>query len=308
MRILLTGGSSFTGLWFARALHAAGHELVATLTKANHDYAGLRARRVAQLGSCAELVWTTRLGDDAFLDLVRSRPFDILAHHAAHVGDYRAPDYNVAHAVAANTHRLGDILGEMRARGLRGMIATGSVFEPGEGAGEAPLRAVSPYGTAKAESARVIGAVCATLAVPWCKFVLPNPFGPMEEARFCHYLIRAWQNRETPIVRTPHYVRDNLPVTIAAQLYAEALSSLAEAPAPVSHAAPSGYIESQAAFAERLARECGPRLGIAPTLAFAAQTDFSEPLIRTNTQPAFLGIAPDALSEFWDQYAASYAS
>ena len=30
MKILFTGASSFTGFWFARALAAAGHEVVAT--------------------------------------------------------------------------------------------------------------------------------------------------------------------------------------------------------------------------------------------------------------------------------------
>ena len=38
MRILLTGGSSFTGLWFARSLVAAGHTVVAPLKGGKEEY------------------------------------------------------------------------------------------------------------------------------------------------------------------------------------------------------------------------------------------------------------------------------
>ena len=34
-------------------------------------------------------------------------------------------------------------------RGLAGVVLTGTVFEQDEGAGDAPLRAVSPYGLSK---------------------------------------------------------------------------------------------------------------------------------------------------------------
>ena len=46
MRILLTGGSSFTGLWFARSLAAKGHTVVAPLK--GSDYSGLRGERVSR--------------------------------------------------------------------------------------------------------------------------------------------------------------------------------------------------------------------------------------------------------------------
>ena len=49
MKILLTGGSSFTGLWFARSLAAAGHRITAPLRQACADENGLRGRRVAAL-------------------------------------------------------------------------------------------------------------------------------------------------------------------------------------------------------------------------------------------------------------------
>ena len=38
MKILFTGASSFTGMWFARALASAGHDVVATFRKRPEAY------------------------------------------------------------------------------------------------------------------------------------------------------------------------------------------------------------------------------------------------------------------------------
>ena len=50
VRILLTGGSSFTGLWFARSLAARGHTVLRR--SGASDYSGLRGERVAELAPC----------------------------------------------------------------------------------------------------------------------------------------------------------------------------------------------------------------------------------------------------------------
>ncbi len=306
MKILLTGASSFTGLWFARALAEAGHELVLPLPRAPVDYREEpRAGRVRQLARIAAPIWNTRFGDDRFLALVRDQPFDILAHHAAQVGDHRAADFDVPGAVAANTHRIDAVLEAMRARGLRGMIATASVFEPDTGAGETPLRAVSAYGLSKGLSGQIIRHHCRTLGIALARFVLPNPFGAFEEPRFCTYLVRSWQRGLTAEIRTPLYVRDNLPVRLAAARYAAAVDALAGGDAPA-EIAPSGFVESQGCFAERLARELGPRLGVPTPLHLCAQTDFSEPMTRVNTEP--LTADPATLAQCWDEHAAFYAT
>jgi UDP-glucose 4-epimerase len=61
---------------------------------------------------------------------------------------------------------------------------------------------------------------------------------------------------------------------------------------------PSGYSESQGAFALRLARELGPRLGVATPINFDEQTEFPEPAVRINTDLSPLA----ALG--WDESAA----
>jgi UDP-glucose 4-epimerase len=113
------------------------------------------------------------------------------------------------------------------------------------------------------------------------KFVIPNPFGPYEEPRFTAYLMRTWLAGDTARVQTPRYVRDNIPVSLLAKAYA-AFVGATPAPRTV-RLNPSGYPESQGAFAERMRREAKSRLGRPCALELAVQTEFPEPPVRINT-------------------------
>ena len=304
VRVLLTGASSFTGLWFARALHAAGHHVVAPLRRARADYRGnVRAQRVEQLGRVAECSVGTVFGDDRFLDLCRSGSWDLLCHHAAEVGDYRSPSFDVAGALAANTRSFSEVLAAMP--GLRGVILTGSVFEADEGAGTAPLRAFSLYGVSKGVTADLVRFYCEAAGVTFAKFVIPNPFGPFEEPRFCAYLLRRWQGGEAAEVRTPAYVRDNIHVDLLAGAYA-AFAERVAAGTGFMRTSPSGYVETQGAFAHRFAGEIGRRTGLDCRVTLAHQTEFPEPPVRINTDPLqFRGWSETAA---WDAVADYYAA
>ena len=284
MKILLTGASSFTGLWFVRALHQAGHQVPAALRQPREDYRdGPRASRVRELGDVAECAFGLAFGDASFLDLCRSDSWDLLCHHAAQVGDYRSAAFDVAGALAANTRNFTEVLRAMR--GLRGVVLTGSVFEADEGAGTTPLRAFSPYGMSKGLTAQLVRFWCEAAGLAIGKFVISNPFGPFEEPRFCTYLMRQWSAGQVAEVRTPAYVRDNIHVDLLARAYAAFVDKAAAGPG-FARANPSGYVETQGAFAERFAREIGQRTSLDCRVSLAPQTDFAEPLVRINTEPA----------------------
>jgi len=57
---------------------------------------------------------------------------------------------------------------------------------------------------------------CGEARIPLGKFVIPNPFGPFEEPRFTAYLMRSWKDGKPAGVKTPDYVRDNVPVDLLA--------------------------------------------------------------------------------------------
>lgn len=304
MKVLLTGASSFTGYWFARELAAGGHHLVAPLTRGKDDYSGIRGERVAQLSGFAEIVWSARFGEGRFMGLL-DEPFDLLCHHAARVTDYRSPDFDVVAALAENTYNLRQALVVMQRNGLRGVVLTGSFFEADEGAGDPPLRAFSPYGVSKAVTAQVVRHWCSVMNLPLGKFVIPNPFGPFEEPRFCSFLLDSWRKGDVATVRTPRYVRDNIHADLLAKAYRKFVEATPGG-SSFSRVNPSGYVESQGAFAQRFAREMGPRLGLDARVALAEQKDFSEPMMRVNTQPLDGDVLGWSEAGAWDGLADFY--
>lgn len=306
MRILLTGASSFTGYWFVRELAAAGHEVVATFRRMPADYEDpLRRRRVMLAEKECRPVYGVAFGDERFLRLVREQgPWDLFCHHAAEVSNYKSPDFDVVAAVRNNTRCLPAVLDALAAGGCRRVLLTGSVFENDEGAGSEGLPAFSPYGLSKGLTGQVFRYYTAVHGLGLGKFVIPNPFGPYEQPRFTAYLIRSWRAGQTPVVGTPAYVRDNIPVSLLARAYA---AFAREVPTGgFCKFNPSGYVETQGAFARRFAMEMAPRLDMPCPIELRRQTEFPEPRVRINTD--LLDAAELGWDEAraWDELAAYY--
>ncbi len=306
MRILFTGGSSFSGMWFVEALAAAGHDVVATMTKEGADaYEGVRCERVRRVQDCAsETVFECRLGDDRFLDVIGAAPqWELLCHHAADVTNYKSPDFETVAAVANNTHRVREVLAALAERDA-GVVLTGSVFEGGEGAGSDDLPHFSPYGLSKSLAAQVWKFEADRQGVGLDKFVIPNPFGPFEEPRFTSYLMRCWFGGKTAGVSAPAYVRDNIHVSLLARAYLWFAESATREGGRLF--SPSGYVESTGRFAERMAVEMRERIELACELDLANQTEFDEPRIRIGTDPVEEAAGDWSESEAWDEFAAYY--
>jgi nucleoside-diphosphate-sugar epimerase len=243
------------------------------------------------------------------MDTVEREPsWDVLCHHAADVTNYRSPDFDVSAAVAGNTHNLPAVLKALGTKGCRRVVLTGSVFEPQEGQGEldyGELRAFSPYGVSKGMTADIFRYDVSRHGMLLGKFVIPNPFGPYEEPRFTAYLLKTWMSGQMAEVRTPAYVRDNIHVSLLAAAYRRFVEQLPAEPG-FQKLNPSGYVESQGAFAERFAREMRRRLNLECLLVLRQQTEFPEPRTRVNTDP--LDAADLGWNEWqaWDDIAAYY--
>jgi UDP-glucose 4-epimerase len=305
MRILFTGASSYTGYWFVRELVAAGHEVVAAC-RGDGRYEGLRAERVRLVRELCWMRYGCAFGNDDFLALTKT-PFDVLCHHGAEVGDYRSPDFDPYRAATANLHRLHEVLPALKDRRCGRPILTGSVFEANEGAGSAPLRAFSPYGLSKTLTAAAAQFYADREGFTFEKFVIPNPFGPYEEPRFTAYLMKTWLAGETARVQTPRYVRDNIHVSLLAKAYAGFVGA-SPPPGTVRHLNPSGYPESQGAFAERVRREAESRLGRPCGLNLSEQTQFPEPAVRINTDFLDAGQLRWDEGQAWQELVAYYTS
>jgi nucleoside-diphosphate-sugar epimerase len=308
MKILFTGVSSFTGCWFVKTLAEAGHEVICPLRSALERYEGVRKERVRTLPSLCRLVPDTPFGTEAFFKLIcEGGKWDLLCHHAAEAANYRSPDFDVQRALQNNTLNLRSVLAALKADGVKGVVLTGSVFENDEGAGEETLRAFSGYGLSKGLTWQMFRHYCGEAQIPLGKFVIPNPFGPFEEPRFTAYLMRAWKEGKPAGVKTPDYVRDNIHVDLLAAVYVKFAAQVAESKAGVIKINPSGYIEKQGDFAQRVAAEARKRTGWECKLELARQEEFSEPLKRTNTEPAAKLVPGWNESAAWDAFVEFYS-
>lgn len=296
-RVLLTGGSSFTGLWIAEALAEAGFEVTAAITRPLDGYAGLRADRVGRLAKIARVIPEAPVASDRFLAACREGA-DLLAHHGADIPGYRSPDYDPQAGIRRNMEGVPAAIAAFARGGGRGLIATGTYFEEGEGGGET---AASPYGLSKtltnAEQARL----AREAGLGFGKFVVPSPFGRWEEGRIVWSLFQAWSQGRPAEIRTPAYVRDQLPVPLMAEAYVSAARAVLAWPQPARFR-PSGYVETVGAFAGRVANMVRARTGWACELILHAQTMFTEPPERANDQPMMLTNE----RAFWDDYVAYY--
>ena len=308
MKILLTGASSFTGYWFARTLIEGGHEVVAPLRGGllgGDD--PLRTERVSRLArQGVELLPECAFGSPAFLALVKGRGFDVLCHHAAEVGNYRSPDFDIAEAAASNTRNLRQVLAEMASRGTKEMVLTGSFFEAGEGAGTKPLKAFSPYALSKGLAAEIARYRCEEAGVACAKFVIPHPFGPLEQPRLGTYLANTWKSGKVAEIKTPAYVRDNIHVGLLASAYRRFVEESGGGHDRKLN--PSGYVETQGAFVQRLSREVAKRTGLACGVSLLRQESFPEPMIRINTDPADQYASGWNEAQAWDAYAETFVA
>lgn len=303
MKLLITGASSFTGYWFVKELAAKGHTLTVVVRGEPGRYTGLRRERLDRIGQWAEIVPNCSFGDDRFLELL-DKGYDVVCHHGAQVENYKSPDFDVAGAVQSNTLNARLVLEKIHSSGGR-LVVTGSVFEANEGIGNGPLVAFSPYGLSKTASWEIFRYWSWKLGLPVTKFVIPNPFGPYEEPRFCNYLVQTWKKGEVPVVGTPDYVRDNIHVDLLARHYALAVEGAASIVGEglIKRYGPAGYIESQGAFALRFTKEMSERLPISCGVRLGKQGSFDEPMIRTNDRMAGGANVSERIAT-WDEKAA----
>lgn len=304
MKILFTGGSSFTGMWFINELSEQGHKVTATLLSNKKEYQGIRKKRVEKLKT-RTLLEKCSFGSDSFLQLIKENNFDLLCHHAADVVDYKSPKFNYTRAVANNTHNLEKVLLALKKNGCKKILLTGSVFEQREGVGS--KRAVSPYGLSKGLTSDVFDYFTEIHNFKLGKFVIPNPFGPYEEERFTAFLMKTWLSEKTASVTHPDYIRDNIPVSLLAKAYVNFATHLSDTPGK-EKLNPSYYRGSQGSFTKRLATAMQPRLNKPCTFTLLPQQDQKEPLERVNTEtldPAKLNWDEE---KAWDDFANYYST
>lgn len=293
MRILITGPSSFTGAFFIEALAKAGHEVHATCTQPITSYSGVRARRMQKSADHATVYEGIEFGDDAFIHLIQSQAFDVYCHHGAWTKDYRGMEYDFQRGFVANTRSADVVCRVLAESGCQKIIVSGSIFEEAD-----PI--FSPYGLVKKMTTQTFELYGVHFGMHVSKFVIPNPFGPLDNPKLIDYLGREWYVGKVPCIQTPDYVRDNIPVDLLAIGFADWVEKCSDT-VGTSEFRPSGYVSTMAAFVERVATEFRHRLAWDCRVDMATQTDSSQPITLVNDTPLQSLFLEWDEESFWDE-------
>lgn len=307
MKVVLTGGTSLTGFWFARELKLQGHEVICLLTQDNAEsYAHLKsATRFNLLSKEFEVHFSQRFGSENFLALLRKERPDVLCLHGSHIPDYKSQSFNLAESLQQNLFNLNEVFTILKEQNLP-VVLTGTLFEPNEGGAGERTDAGSPYGLAKGLVTQAFHYYAKKFETHMSHFVIPNPFGIFEDKKFNFYLMDCWLKGQTARIKTPDYIRDNIPVSVLAKAYHQACVDVRQQTEIFKTYRPSGFVESQGRFTERMALEMRARLKFECKFELQIQSDFQEPLDRHNAENVFIAFPEFSLSDFWTQYANYY--
>lgn len=316
MKLLFTGSSSFTGFHILNELAKNDNlDIHAIVSKKITQYDGLKRLRLNLLNEKIKIHENIQFGDDAFLDLLKlnNEKFDILCCHGAYVENYNSNEFDLNKAVSINTKNIALVFEKFKENNGNIIINTGSIFEPNEGEGDVNRRAFNPYGLSKYFTNQIFKYYSQIHNISFGKFVIPNPFGQFEEPRFTNYLFNCWSKNETPLVRTPKYIRDNVPVDLLAKSYSDFVVKIIDenSKSIISQDYqfnPSGYVESQQLFTKRIIMNINNKFNLEYKVEFYDQIKFDQPISRYNNNSLF-GLYPNwNENQFWIDYLEFYLS
>ena len=201
--------------------------------------------------------------------------------------------YDFQTAFASNTRSIDQVCHLLSENGCRKIIVSSSIFERAE-----PI--FSPYGLIKKLTTETVEFYGTHFGLHVTKFVIPNPFGPLDNAKLLDYLGIEWQANRTPCIQTPLYVRDNIPVDLLALGFADWVEKCPDT-VGTSDFRPSGYVSTMADFVERVAVAFRNRLHLDCAVDMAEQLDFSQPMRLVNDVP-LQDLFPNwNENAFWDE-------
>lgn len=269
-RCVITGSTSFSGIWFTKTMLDQGWDCIA-VTQNSKVLSPAVEKRLRWIRKDYPTFDFVQLDD-----LQTYKSIDAVCLHGTATFDYRNPNFEIEKAVVQTIEVSEKVINFFpNAR----FIHTGTFSEPNESFGDNNRNSFNPYSTSKQliyEKHREM-----VKSGQLLKYVMPNPFGPLENHKFTGYLIQEWADGKTPVVKTPNYVRDNVPIDLLAKHYVLTVSDFLES-AETKTVWPSKYIESNLSFSKRYAREFQSRTGIHVEISAPQFHDYLEPRFRVN--------------------------
>jgi nucleoside-diphosphate-sugar epimerase len=307
MKILFTGASSFTGMYFVRELLKAGHEVHCTFTGENFlKYNTKEQLRISTFSQLTKNRFSSPFGSQFFFEEFKE-PIDVLCLHGAkgQSAGHDSDKFDVMGAVESNTHKASAVMHAAKIAGVKKVVLTGTYFERWNGmlfSNNSCNPAKNEYALSKTITSDIIRFYCEKNNIRFTKFIVPNPFGPYENKRFTTDAAMAWLDAKHITVLNPNPARDNIHVELLAACYAKFVSDNDKI-----CLAPRGYVDSQGGFALRFAREMRKRWHIPCPVDLAdgpveqdyrANVTYAEEYIKQEVTPSMM---PGDVTPAWDE-------
>ena len=295
--VAISGASSFTALWIARALQANGWRVHALCHRRRDAYTGVRALRIGLLREWSEVHFDLRAEDGGLARWVRRHRPAVWIHHHHWMEAFRSPAYDVGQAKKVGLDPLPELVTALAHERAAGIVHSGTFFEPGEG-GNPPATPSTPYARSKREVWEALAQQAGAAGLRASKVVIPNPIGPLEnEDRLVPSLVRSSLQGMRFTLGAPDSVSDYLPVNVLAGVYVTTARELLAGRAQIRR--PSGLLATARDWAHAVARDLiERRLGLEPC-----------PLMEADEGRAASFRNPDSEREaidwdsVWDDYA-----
>ncbi len=311
-KILLTGATSFTGAHIGRSLVDRGWEVWATLTQ-TLDETRNDPQRLARMEFSKIKNWVSNssLGSPAFEKLLVENKFKVWINHGAPISGYRKMDFNYSKSALESLQGVEKNLKIFSQGGGGLLIHTGTIFEPNEGCEtpglEGASEALSPYGISKNWVWQATRFWAQKENVNTTKIIIPNPIGAFEnQDRLLPVFAKSWKaGASLPTLRGGNLVRDNLPASWLAEVYADEVAIHLKSFGPTRQTRirrPSGFVLKQKDFLEMAIknfREINPKIKFDYKLDESPVDDVAE---RFNLEPVEELLKPHSQKEFWDDY------
>ncbi|OFZ81919.1 MAG: hypothetical protein A2583_05715 [Bdellovibrionales bacterium RIFOXYD1_FULL_53_11] len=261
--IAISAATSFTGAWIAKTLHEKGWKVIAHTAEKQNECTGILAKRIRLLGLLDEpVIFGIRAEDGSMEALIRRvRPGVWINHHHWMAG-FRSPGYDRKKALEIGVDPLTGLVKALSDSDCKGIIQTGSYFEPGE-AGRGAEAHITPYAQSKCDVWRALHAEAAGRGLALSKCVIPDPVGPLEnEDRLIPLMIKKARSGDELVMNAPNICADRLPVEYLARVYDWLARGLLDGNSSI--ARPSGRVSTNLAWVQFVNEELiTKRLGLA---------------------------------------------
>ncbi len=298
--VFLTGATSFTGAHIARAFSDAGFHVVGTILRDFDNCEDPLTKTRIEHSKISDWVYDAPFGSDKLVASIAEKKPQIFINHGASIRGYRSPDFDYLGSISRSLNNVQAVFAELKKQNCELIIHTGSIFERGEGSLAEDTEALTVYGLCKTMVWDGIRYFAHVERLRVSEVVIPNPVGPMENIdRLIPDFITSWKKGETPVLKAPALIRDNIPAPWLANVYLEEAKHVLTRNERVRILRPSAYVLSNKDFIElfiRKAKEYGTRLNLDLEIKPAPT---SVPLKRINSDPVPEKKDPEKVDLFW---------